>query len=629
MIKDFNQEFLNIINLAENNVSPRELKILYLRNGYSGNKKVTLEDIAAMLGGVTRERVRQIESSAIVKLNKPFVRNDIILKFVLCFEEMYHLFRKNNYEGYDDFYEPSYIRFNEYITIISEDVFYKAVAIYLAITDNKARIKVSQKFKFIYNSNGANETDAALMILGLYKNVISQEEASALDDESKKILLSNYRLNDGVYLRRGMILRDIILSIIDDNFPNGYRIYSTEYLDKFKTIYKGIYHIDCTIGVREIASAIGNSGNYCLVNLGTYLRYDKCSIIPQELLDNIMTYILDDGGTIYYSTIFSEFKNDLVAIGIDNWFYLKGMLDKQAKGMFFNRKATLSVNSTEQFEDPIYDYISNSDGVVTLQELRNKFPGLKDYMFQFRIYSNPEIISIGNGKTYVHVDNLKLDGADLIIIKQFIRKKIRENEFEVVSSRTLYPLFKIEYPEIAKRLGIINEQYGFFSLCYYLLKDELQFARPFIGRCAPEEMTLNNILSRYATDYLPNRFSFSDLDAYAAKYNTYLSWKIAFVEDNADKFLLINDNKFIKTKELPINNAEQIKNFLVFTTKQLKEIVVSNFRGYFLIPKNEYIYWNKATLFSFIKAYCSDALEIQMINGSFDNLDYVIRSING
>ena len=359
---------------------------------------------------------------------------------------------------------------------------------------------------------------------------------------------------------------------------------------------------------------------------GTYLNYDKCSKIPQELLDDIVTYVLQDGGTLYYSTIFNEFRTQLCAEGIDNWFYFKGTFDRQSNGMFFTRRATLSVNSTKQFEDPIYDYIAESTDLITMQELRNRFPGVKDYLFLFRISGNPEILALDGGK-FVHVKNLSLNKEDLITIKQFVRKSLRESDYGIVSSRTLYPLLKVENKELCKRLGIINEQFGFFSLCNYLMDDELEFSRPFIGKSGTEDMTLTKILSRYIEDYLPNRFSFSDLDMYASRYNTFVNNKLGFIEDVAEKYLLVNDKEFVKTDEVTIENVEQIKNFLVFTVKKFKEIRISNFRSYFLIPKNENIYWNKVTLFSFINAFCSDELEIKLINNSFENLDYIVRSV--
>ena len=171
MINDFNQEFLEIVEAVEKCLQSRELLVTYSRNGYPNNEKLTLEEISWKIGDITRERVRQIEQKALKKLNHPSIRTDILLKFTLCFEEMFRLFRKDIFNGYEDFLEPSFITFNEYTSIIGEDIFYKAIAIFLAITKNKARIRVSQEFKFVYNSSGVSETDAALTILGLYKNI--------------------------------------------------------------------------------------------------------------------------------------------------------------------------------------------------------------------------------------------------------------------------------------------------------------------------------------------------------------------------------------------------------------------------------------------------------------------------
>lgn len=140
-------------------------------------------------------------------------------------------------------------------------------------------------------------------------------------------------------------------------------------------------------------------------------------------------------------------------------------------------------------------------------------------------------------------------------------------------------------------------------------------------------MTLNKILSRCVDDNRLSRFTFNDLDMYASRYNTFINGKIGFIKDTADKYLLVNDKDFINLEMIRIDNVQQIKDFLIFTVKRFKEIKISNFRSYFMIPKNEYIYWNKLTLFSFINAFCYDELEIKLLNNSYEYLDYVIRSV--
>ena len=100
-----------------------------------------------------------------------------------------------------------------------------------------------------------------------------------------------------------------------------------------------------------------------------------------------------------------------------------------------------------------------------------------------------------------------------------------------------------------------------------------------------------------------------------------------FVNGNPEKAATVITFKDGKSTSFQVENAEQIKKFLVFTVKKFKEIKISNFRSYFLIPRNKNIYWNKVTLFSFINAFCADELEIKLINNSFENLDYIVRSV--
>lgn len=622
---DFNQELKNVVSVAEATLREKELFVVYSRNGYPNGKKMTLEAIAQSLDNITRERVRQIEKKAMDKLNRWMRKMDILLRFTICFEKMYQLFRKESFENYQDFFEPSYITFAEYTSIVDKDLFYKSLALFLAISNNEARIKVSQEFNFVYNSNGISENEAALAILGLNSDVISVDDVEKFNDNEKKILFKNYRLLNGYYIKKGEIKRDIILSILDEGFIDGFHISSDKHLEKFKEIYKSKYGTECNITQRQIECAISNTDDYCLVNRGTYLRYDKCSKIPEDLLEQITEFIFQEGGTLYYSTIFGEFKDELCAIGITNWFYFKGVFDKQSAGTFYTRRSTLSVDSTKRFEDPISNYINDSKGIFTIQTLKNKFPNLEEWLFLQRIYNNKRIIGL-EGRKFILVDNLNLNQEDLNTIKQFVITKIKESDYGIVSTRSLYPLLRIDNRDLCKRLGLANEQFGFFSLCAYLLSDKFKFSRPFIGDINEETITLSTVLSRYIEDELGDRFSFADLEPYAIKYNTAVNDKLRFVDSVAGKYLLVSNNDFIKINRIKIDNLEQIIDFLVTTVENCKEIKISNFNGYFLIPKNKNIYWNKQTLFSFINSFCLDKLEIEVTNYTFENIDYIIRS---
>lgn len=64
------RSMVDCINKSLNDLSPREAQVLRLRYGIGTNQDHTLEEVGRMLG-LTRERVRQIESAAIRRLRQP------------------------------------------------------------------------------------------------------------------------------------------------------------------------------------------------------------------------------------------------------------------------------------------------------------------------------------------------------------------------------------------------------------------------------------------------------------------------------------------------------------------------------------------------------------------------------
>jgi RNA polymerase primary sigma factor len=62
---------------ALNQLPPREVRILQLRYGLLDGRSYTLEEVGRKMG-VTRERVRQIESQALRRLRHPSVRSRLV-----------------------------------------------------------------------------------------------------------------------------------------------------------------------------------------------------------------------------------------------------------------------------------------------------------------------------------------------------------------------------------------------------------------------------------------------------------------------------------------------------------------------------------------------------------------------
>jgi len=76
----FKKEMVGVVGEVLGSLTPREAKILYVRFGIGLAQDYTLEEVAVMFG-VTRERIRQIEAKALRKLRHPS-RADVFRKML-------------------------------------------------------------------------------------------------------------------------------------------------------------------------------------------------------------------------------------------------------------------------------------------------------------------------------------------------------------------------------------------------------------------------------------------------------------------------------------------------------------------------------------------------------------------
>lgn len=81
MTENMQSVFQGIVDSCEDCLDVREKFVLYSRNGYPDGKELTLEEVAKLMGGITRERVRQIECKSYKKISNDVRKNSILLNF--------------------------------------------------------------------------------------------------------------------------------------------------------------------------------------------------------------------------------------------------------------------------------------------------------------------------------------------------------------------------------------------------------------------------------------------------------------------------------------------------------------------------------------------------------------------
>ena len=112
---------------------------------------------------------------------------------------------------------------------------------------------------------------------------------------------SEYReFKNGIYLKRGISPREIYSEIIEKNFKDGYRTGSQEDYDIFKKRCIEEYGIIEDLPSMHSLQAMLERSNYVLIDKGKYLPSELCPSMDNELINDIINYIVDNEPTVFY-----------------------------------------------------------------------------------------------------------------------------------------------------------------------------------------------------------------------------------------------------------------------------------------------------------------------------------------
>lgn len=260
-------------------LAPKEEEILRMRRyGLSG---LTLEETSERFN-VTRQRVQQIETKAIRKLRHP-IRHRVYFEsllptFYAWFTERMDKYGLLSARAIEEAL-PSASAFTSFLVIFTTD---KAVASF--DYDSKIGVLYEAKTKL----DGTFKTIAESM-----PEALSKEEFESLDDYLKNglLLFRKYKMDDrGVYVRTGRRKRNEYLDLIQEVFPNGYKLYGEDDYQKLVAAWRQKYGATMKVPSRPaIRGAVGDK--WQLVADGVYQPREKCPKLPEELLPSIYSYI--------------------------------------------------------------------------------------------------------------------------------------------------------------------------------------------------------------------------------------------------------------------------------------------------------------------------------------------------
>ncbi|MEI8012652.1 MAG: DNA-directed RNA polymerase subunit alpha C-terminal domain-containing protein, partial [Candidatus Omnitrophota bacterium] len=451
------EDFLNMIKERFMNESAlaeivRDPKAIYIwQNRYCSAKKKTLEELGNHFG-VTRERIRQLESK-FIKMTLLKRIDSSYQKFMKHFLEDVRLnegikFYDGSQAGLET---PEFEIFNNLLGFIDGNVAF----------DNKWNVWIRKNVKLF------DMVERFIALECVHKTVFTQVELDSLfndffngkvngrgrkpkvigprnvpdKDLFKKSCVSVlFRpLKDG-YLYTKAIKAEVLQDVIRIGFPNGLAIYRD--LDKLVSCLADM-GLDNFFGAsgRAMSMFVARLSNVVLWDWGIYIHTSNIKV-DVAILERVKNW-LDNKFSAGVDRVslwgaFTELEQDCKASGIPNEHALYSCMKMQYKSNYYFThdphvmKSRINVKS--RMIDCVEEYIRDSEEAVPLDEIESHF-GLKDFQVLQRIDDLDEVLPC-EGRRYVHIDRLSIDESLLSVIKDSILKDISTSEH--ISIKNVY-----------------------------------------------------------------------------------------------------------------------------------------------------------------------------------------------
>lgn len=304
----------------------------------------------------------------------------------------------------------------------------------------------------------------------------------------------NYTESIQAWQRGKLNIRKMCREILPSFDPDGIRVAIPEELQEFRERI-------CQRFGEEVRSKVGDDTLSrtipqlsILRDRGTYVSV-RDHILSDDLLQRISAYVNQGNSEVYmFSTLFEVFREELQQAGVDNRYYLQGILRYEWDDLYsFSRDCISKGERATNIYATVEDFIRSSGHIVSKNEIREAFPGISDAVLGIAL-SQKKIIAF-DGK-YIHADSLHIDDAHTRFLHRVIDDLVRDGAahhsrelFAQVNTFAGYWLDEVD----------VTTHAALFSISAHLFDDEYVFSRPWIAKKGTiGEETLCNLRSRDA-----------------------------------------------------------------------------------------------------------------------------------
>ena len=496
-------------------------------------KKRTLDQIGREYG-LTRERVRQIEAKAQRNFNARQGRIKIISKInadknnaaivtpaniaEYCTENLQELlFLLRGCESSNFTYDKDLDVF-----IIGDDSLHERAFAFVEKLPELFNVKDIPKF---------------------YAEAEQEYDLSA--ELVDKAVSEAYRLSGEVYYKSRLSLALIYTEIIKEFYPNGIDAYDPATIQQFRQQIAEKYGaVKLPENDRALSARI--AGICVLCGRGRY-RLKQKQYIPKELAQRICQHIEDSDMDIFMTNIlFATFEDDLRKHGVDNKYYLQGVLHELYGDRFtFTRDYVSKDPSLTSIYPCIVNFIRSEDYPVSRERILQRFPGLPEMVMNIAT-SDSEILNYFGD--YYHVDSLDISDDEIEYLHGVTKRIVSDGGIHHASE--IYDVVNSERPELFTR-NYVRFPFSAYSLLAHLLQDRYQFSRPFI---AEKDVDISRPTERlHNFVYSKENITISEISSFIKDARLYVQSILVFLDECNDQFLLTDSENIQRIERIGIN----------------------------------------------------------------------------
>ena len=429
-----------------------------------------------------------------------------------------------------------------------------------------------------------------------YNTIITDavEEQNIPQELIEKAISDEFQKDGSTYHRTRLTLTTVYTEILEKYYPNGIDIYSENELQVFRFIAVEEYGCKSLPEKnRAISARLSDIGILC--GRGKY-RPKKESYISNELADKIHRYIVDSPSVIFMTnTLFNIFEDELLKFGIDNKYYLQGVLRELYDSEFVFRRDYISKDeSVTSLYVEIVQYIKGFSYPLSKEDIKKAFPGVTEIVISIAL-GDTNILNF-YGK-YIHSSRLNLSDSDKVYFEKVIRKFVADDKIR--HYKELYDYIERDDSDLLRKLFIYFPT-SLFSVLEYLFKDQYQFKRPFIANIGtdiedPEEQLHDLVVNS-------DEIAITEITSFAKDNHYEISSILELLNSFNNTHLLMDRNTIATIDHIGVNDRIAEEVISILCSEITETTLITDLECIYRLPKIN-VPWTEWLVYSVVNKW--------------------------